>query len=110
MSHTTKHKPFPKRNAMNNNRGAQQPQTIQFDSNDCNQLVCKECGYDGFEFEFAVIEIPYIYQAHFPGQKNMNIQYYRCMECGHRHALDELETITPKNKEMDDSAVNDLRT
>ena len=90
---------------MNNaGRGQQPQQLIQFDSNDCDQLVCRECGYDGFEFEFGVVEIPYIYRAAFQGQQYMNIQYYRCKECGHRHALDELEKIEPKNKEMDAAA------
>ena len=84
---------------MDNTRQGQQPQIVQFDSNDCDRLACKECGHDGFEFEYGVIEIPYIYQAAFQGQKHMNMQYYKCTECGHRHALDELEQIGPKNKE-----------
>ena len=90
---------------MNNAARGQQPQMIQFDSNDCDRLVCRECGYDGFEFEYGIVEIPYIYRPVFQDQQYMNIQYYRCKECGHRHGLEELEKIEPKNKKMELGAV-----
>ena len=73
---------------------------VQFDTNDYSKLTCKECGHDSFTFEFAVIEIPYIYQAAFSGQKHMNIQYYKCnnedSECS--HALDEMISVPPERK------------
>ena len=83
---------------MNN---AVKPQVVQFDSNDCSKLTCKECGHDGFDLELKVIESPYLYQAAFGNQKYMNIQYYKCTnpDCGCVQALNELVSVAPeKNK------------